>query len=138
METIRQGDVLLIPIKRNDPAFVGVTRKSGVPMGRERVHDHDESVVVLAHGEATGHHHHVKSRNVRLRSQRMAGSGNTRRRILHVGHEGATLEHQEHAPIALAPGRYEVVRQTEYVPAPPVPRQRQSSAPAWERSYVFD
>ncbi len=137
MEVIRQGDVLLIPIERGDPRYIGVTRRSGTSLGRE---DTDEgSVIVLAHGEATGHHHHVKSRKAVMRSQAISGRRTPRRRILHVGHEGATLEHQEHSPIALAPGRYEVVRQTEYVPPKVERKQSTSTAPRPEvRRNVWD
>ena len=129
METIRQGDVLLIPIDRGDPEWVGVTRRSGVAIRRE------EPGIVLAHGEATGHHHHIKARTTSYRQHRL---GRRNRRILHVGHRGATLEHQEHSPIDLAPGRYEVVRQTEYTPAERARPTRDTTASFETRSYVFD
>ena len=132
MEVIRQGDVLLIPIAPRDPDNVGRTRKSGRAVKREDMPEVGK-VVVLAHGEATGHHHHVKSRGAVMRQY------GRRRRILHVGHEGASLEHQEHSPIALAPGRYEVVRQTEYTP--PVTERRVRETPQQRESWrtnVYD
>ena len=131
LETIRQGDVLLIPIAPRDPANVGRTRKGGNAVRREDMPEVGK-VIVLAHGEATGHHHHVKSRGAVMRRY-------GRRRILHVGHEGAALEHQEHSPIALAPGRYEVVRQTEYTP--PVVERTVSVTPQQRESWrtnVYD
>lgn len=125
MEVIRQGDVLLVPIAR---AGDGLTRKNGRAVRRE------EPGIVLAHGEATGHHHHVKSRHAQMRSY---GRGASARRILFVHKSGAKLEHQEHTAIDLAPGKYEVRRQTEY--APPAAERSVTTRRSFEqRSYVYD
>jgi len=130
MDVIRQGDVLLVPLSRSQVISEGLTLRRGRAIPRE------EPGIVLAHGEATGHHHHVKSLHARFRTY---GSGRTRRQILHVHKTGAQLEHQEHSAIALAPGKYEVRRQTEYTPPE---RKRSASAttqPAIQpRTYVYD
>lgn len=125
MNVIRQGDVLLVPIATRGNGF---TRRTGRAVKRE------EPGIVLAHGEATGHHHHVKSRQAQMRSY---GRGQSARRILFVHKSGAKLEHQEHTAIDLAPGKYEVVRQTEYTPTAPV-RSTTTRESFERRSYVFD
>jgi hypothetical protein len=91
---LRQGDVLLVPVER----AVGLTSKEPV----------DEEIV-LALGERTGHAHVVRGRA-------RSASTTTARYLLVDG--PATLVHDEHDPIALAPGAYEVRRQREWVPGP--------------------
>lgn len=66
---------------------------------------------ILAHGEATGHHHSVvcapevemyeKDGTLYLRVERDSG---------------VSVEHQEHAPIYLPRGTFRVLRQREYHP----------------------
>lgn len=93
---MRQGDVLL-------------RRVDSIPRGLKRV-PAENGRVVLAHGEATGHHHSFEDDGgVSLLE------GDSGERFLDVGH-GADLEHQEHGAIAVPPGSYEVVRQREYSP----------------------
>ena len=102
---VRQGDVLLVQVDK---------------LPDERV-DEDSAAArhVLAEGEATGHAHVLEGTDVRRvvlsRSRRWAPS-------LHwtyivVGAHGATLRHEEHLPIAIEPGTYEVRRQREYRPS---------------------
>src|SRR4051812_2503449 len=95
---LRQGDVLLVPVK-------------AVPKQVEPVR-RDDGRVVLAEGEATGHAHTLQGSAVELvRAQR------SRRLYLVVeGDVPAALVHEEHDPIAVAPGLYEVRRQREYEP----------------------
>ena len=66
--------------------------------------------IILAHGEATGHHHSLKADAADWWKD-ADGS-----QFLTVKTATAVV-HQEHAPIALAPGRYRVVRQREYSPS---------------------
>ncbi len=101
---VRQGDVLLVPIDE-------------VPFVNAREVD-VSSRFVLAEGEATGHAHVVLGRS-RLFG-RIPGTRGPVTRCLLV-EEPATLVHQEHDAIALAPGAYEIRRQREYVP--PTPRR---------------
>ncbi len=62
---------------------------------------------VLARGEATGHAH-VVSGGVVFRDPE------SERLFVRVTRGTATVVHDEHAPITLAPGIYEVVGQREY------------------------
>ena len=90
----RQGDVLLVATRLLDREYDEV----------ERVGDR----LVLARGEATGHAHAVESPQARLL-----------RRALNLylvvdGPEPAVLRHEEHAPIRVPPGAYEVRQQREF------------------------
>ena len=97
-KTYRQGDVLLVAV-----AAIPDEAKDRVPRVSNRI--------VLAEGEATGHAHAVKSREaVLFRDPEL------NRVFLQVTGQGVALEHDEHSPVALAPGAYEVVRQVEYSP----------------------
>ncbi|GAC1365526.1 MAG: hypothetical protein NVSMB32_09130 [Actinomycetota bacterium] len=94
---IRQGDVLLVPVDEIPSATKPVARVGGR--------------VILAEGEVTGHHHAISDADVAL------VLGEMERRWLEVGTEGATLVHEEHAALKVAPGRYEVLLQVEYTPS---------------------
>src|SRR5437588_2244300 len=89
----RQGDVLLVPVTE-------------MPCGRPV--EAEGGRLVLARGEATGHHHSVAVEDGELVD---AAEGVVLRIMAPT-----PLEHQEHAPITLRPGVYRVVRQREYVP----------------------
>lgn len=98
----RQGDVLLTRIKAlpegAQPAAAGT-----IP-GR----------VVLAYGEATGHHH-----SIALHGDRVALFRDTAGGAYLVVAEGppVALEHQEHSTITLPAGVYRMPTQVEYSPA---------------------
>lgn len=95
----RQGDVLLVAVEAI-PA-------RAVPVPRHR------NQVVLAYGEATGHRHAIGERHAEL----LAVSGEeVERRFLRIVGTEALLVHEEHDPIALPAGIYQVIRQREYVP----------------------
>jgi hypothetical protein len=91
----RQGDVLLIPVRRR--------RFVGIPVAR------DGGRVVLAYGEATGHAHAIIDRGAELFQTDL---GERFLQVLATG--GVSLTHEEHADIVLPRGLYEVVRQREY------------------------
>ena len=94
----RQGDVLLIPCN----ALPRWARPLAPPGG----------VVVLAHGEVTGHAHTMMAERVRYFREDGSGRG-----FIQVHGGGpAALQHQEHAPVLVEPGLYEVRRQREYRP----------------------
>lgn len=91
---LRQGDVLLVPVDEI-PGVARPLRRAG---GR----------VVLAEGEVTGHAHAIRSSAAAL-------LGTDDERYLRVA-APVSLDHEEHGPIAIAPGTYRVVIQREYVP----------------------
>ena len=92
----RQGDVLLVRVEEIPTDAVPV--EDGPVEGRH----------VVAYGEVTGHHH-----SVAVADARMVKSAEDI--YLEIMAE-TTLDHQEHAPITLAPGKYRYVAQREYSP----------------------
>ena len=64
--------------------------------------------LILAEGEATGHHHSVPATAAQLFA--------VDDRMVMVVSEPTVISHQEHAAIEIAPGMYWVVRQREYTP----------------------
>lgn len=91
----RQGDVLLRRLPQA-PTFVGRVLEFG-----ERI--------ILAEGELTGHFHSVDARYATLHELPEG------KHVLEVC-DPVALEHQEHSPIPLCRGHYEVIRQREYDP----------------------
>jgi hypothetical protein len=104
---VRQGDVLLVPVD----AAPFVDAPAAVEGSR----------FVLAEGEATGHAHVVRGRG---KLYRPIDQDHDLEHPCLVVEEPATLVHEEHDAIVLAPGAYEVRRQREYVA--PTPRHRES------------
>ena len=93
---LRQGDVLLIPI-RDIPTSTKVTR--------------DKRGVILAEGEVTGHFHGIKSRSATLYRTEMD------ERFLRVmGPAPVALAHQEHTTVKIPMGNYQVIIHHEYQP----------------------
>lgn len=91
----RQGDVLLRSID-SIPADAKICRSKATRF-------------VLAEGEATGHSHTICELDGTLS---ITPDGKLYLRT----DDGCELLHQEHGAIAVAPGRYEVIRQREYSP----------------------
>lgn len=104
----RQGDVLLVPVALS----VRLSELEYVP--RE-----PGEGIILAAGEATGHHHRIQTRGPReYRGPTAVGTPNALRgkRYLSVGKKGAELTHEEHDTIKIPEGTYEIVQQREYEP----------------------
>ena len=103
-QMIRQGDVLVRPTTKAPSAKA----KSVTDNGR----------VILAYGEVTNHAHEVipatDNADPVPAMELFEEPDGTR---LLVVQRDALLRHEEHGPIALAPGGYEVIRQVEYSPA---------------------
>jgi hypothetical protein len=99
MNVYRQGDVLIRAI-----AAIPADAKDVTPKGR----------IVLAHGEVTGHAHAIAEGHAREFS--LADATGAVRRFLRVVCDAAQVRHEEHAPIPLPPGAYEIVQQREYTP----------------------
>lgn len=89
----RQGDVLIERIVK-------------IPPSAQR---QDAKVIVLAHGEATGHAHTIKDRD-------SADWWKTESEHFLEIAAGAEVVHQEHGTIHIPKGRYRVSRQREYSP----------------------
>lgn len=90
----RQGDVLIRRIK-SLPAQKAQPRLTGI----------------LAYGEVTGHAHRVE--DLTHAEVLEVGKG----LFLRVGAEGVRVIHEEHAPVTLPAGNYEIEIQKEYTPA---------------------
>ena len=68
---------------------------------------------VLQRGEATGHAHRIDPRDLsKAKVYLLAGS----RRIVIEAVESVRVTHEEHKPLTLPPGHWEVRRQREYSP----------------------
>jgi hypothetical protein len=94
-EHYRQGDVFLIKV-------------DALPVGA-KVETVGDSVV-LAYGETTGHSHRL---NTHIDGLTMYAWKEDK--LVELRQPGE-LRHEEHDPIALAPGFYKVVIQREYTP----------------------
>ena len=94
---IRQGDVLLLPV-------------SDIPASANPAHA-ETGRLILARGEATGHHHSIAmSDQVAMFREDGIGGG----LFLAVTGAPVALEHQEHTALVIAPGTYEVRIQRTY------------------------
>jgi hypothetical protein len=95
MTQYRQGDVFL-------------QRTEKLPRGEQKKVKKENGELILARGEATGHHHAIRSRSAILM---LIGTEMflrcLKREILH---------HEEHGPVPIEPGTYRVIRQREYSP----------------------
>lgn len=100
----RQGDVLLVLV-------------ASIPVGAKDVTPRDR--IVIAEGEVTGHAHAVypevsdKPRAKPVMPARLWDAG--AERFLQVV-APTSLKHEEHAPVQLPVGNYQVVHQREYSP----------------------
>jgi hypothetical protein len=92
---IRQGDVLLVPVDEAAAEGARVERRGKV---------------VLAEGEATGHAHRIVDPRAELRTRWST------RFLVVTGDEPVVLEHEEHDPLPVAPGTWEIRRQREFTP----------------------
>lgn len=93
MTYYQQGDVLIKPVRN----FVMVPDLKPRPDG------------VLMHGEVTGHMHRLTDASDGLLYE--DGQGKL---WLRVGAKGATIQHEEHKPITVPEGDYEIGRVREY------------------------
>jgi hypothetical protein len=93
----RQGDVLIESVRT-------------IPEGAKA--QEASSRIVLALGEATGHHHALE---IEAEDDPADWWKRGEEQFVELKSAG-TVTHQEHAPIALLPGRYRVTRQREYSP----------------------
>jgi hypothetical protein len=97
MRQYRQGDVFLRAVEMIPP--------------RARPVRAEGDRVVVARGELSGHAHAFAAAEAMMYRQVRTG-----RVFLLIGEEDARLRHEQHEPIAVPPGHYEVLRQREYTP----------------------
>lgn len=97
---LRQGDVLLIAVSE-----IPAAAKAQPAKGKK---------VILALGEATGHHHRFEFRDTSHNVKLYVADGGAR--YVHVT-KPAELLHEEHSTVAVPVGRYLVPQQVEYTPA---------------------
>jgi hypothetical protein len=88
---IRQGDVLVVPCK-SIPSSVTAAEPID---GR----------LILALGEATGHHHSIAAGSGVTMFRANEGDGGL---YLSISGSPVSLEHQEHTALTIKPGNYEV------------------------------
>jgi len=97
MRQYRQGDVFLRAVEMIPP--------------RARPVRPEGDRVVVARGELSGHAHAFAAAEAMMYRQARTG-----RVFLQVAETGARLQHEQHDPILLPAGHYEVLRQREYTP----------------------
>lgn len=101
----RQGDVFIQRLS-DDADFPAAAKEVKPDAGR----------TILAYGEVTGHAHALPSRAKLFRMDAEPNSGVSAPAYLVIDGLPATLKHEEHAPVKLAPGKYKVSIQREYSP----------------------
>mgnify|MGYP001567923407 CR=1 FL=1 len=103
-DLIRHGDLLFVPVKKTQVSEVeGLREVSGK---------------VIERGEVTGHAHRVTEGDVTIEEhvRKSWQSGDmlpTGIRYMTV-HTPATVTHEEHKPVTLLPGLYEIMRAREF------------------------
>ncbi len=98
-KAVRQGDVLVLPITALPKSITPVDPEAGC--------------YVLAHGEATGHHHSFALSD-RVAMFREDGAGGGLFGTI-TGDAAEMLTHQEHSALAVSPGPIASIRQRTYV-----------------------
>lgn len=87
---LQQGDVLLL-------------RHSALPADCKRV-TCDKRGVVLAEGEHTGHYHGIENEGGLALMEAPDG----KRFLVNEGKEAVTIKHQEHKPVVVQPGIWQI------------------------------
>jgi hypothetical protein len=100
-----QGDIL-------------IERVEDAPISGQVVQTSGEGPVVVAEGEATGHHHRLFGSVTLFRDDALARQVPPDLYVAHVRVSSPTarLEHEEHAPIMLEQGTYRLRRQRQLEP----------------------
>jgi hypothetical protein len=98
---MRQGDV-------------GIIKVLAIPSEATLV-PAEKNTIVLAYGEQTGHSHRIDTSDAVVREFTMTDAQGVVRRFLNVM-SSAVVVHEEHAPIPLQEGTYEIIQQREYFP----------------------
>ena len=115
----QQGDVLLVAVPQKE--VLNIKKNYHI-----KTHEDQEGKVVLAEGEATGHHHRFEID--RLDPDVLISSFHSRPRYfsrslgrfpeyIHIEGGEATLYHEEHNPLTIKPGLYRrsIVREFDHI-----------------------
>ena len=94
----RQGDLLFIRVEKT-------------PENLQQTQDQ-----ILAHGEITGHAHKVVTPGVQVFDFKGVVNQQTLRSKFLKSETPIHIQHEEHGPIVLDSGNWEVLRQREYTP----------------------
>ena len=97
----RQGDVGIAKVNKSE-----FTLESVKPVNNR---------LVLAYGEATGHHHSISLLDY-PNTELYTAKEQPATMLLYIPDAPVTIEHQEHGNIELERGWYQVERQVEYSP----------------------
>lgn len=89
-DQLQQGDVLMLPV-------------TALPKGCKTIKD--RRGVVLAEGEVTGHYHGIGGDEADVA---LMEAPDGRRFVVNSGDKPVTLTHQEHKPVTVAPGAFQV------------------------------
>ncbi len=100
--------------RQGDIGIARVTKKFDINMELKPIKAVNGRLI-LAYGEATGHHHSVSLLDY-PETELYDVIGEAEKMLLKVAEPGVVIEHQEHAAIILEPGWYEIHRQVEYSP----------------------
>lgn len=103
-ELIRQGDILLRKIE--DEGLAKRLRKEGTNVPRVR-----GKGLIIALGEATGHHHRVLTKGVRVIQR------DGKRYLVVPQGTVAEFVHEEHETLLVGAGVHEISNQREYEPS---------------------
>lgn len=95
---VRQGDLLFIPAEKIQDYFLERAEKE--PKG------------IIEEGEATGHHHRLADLEAAEVFHVKGWSG--KETMLRVGATGVSIVHEEHKPVQLPEGVYQVNRAREF------------------------
>jgi hypothetical protein len=114
LKPIRQGDVWLVPLSETEQGLMNSHHDTKLHALRRTA---GQGIIVAA-GEATGHHHRILAPKARLLQPNSPG---LRRvisdRLLRSPKGGCTITHEEHAPLEIPEGLYKVVIAREYAPS---------------------
>lgn len=105
---VRQGDIALVKVANAPADFVPKATKNGA--------------VTVGYGEVTGHHHTIEDAvwlvapDTTMDDLHQFALGDKTLPVFVVADAPTTIAHQEHSPIALDAGVWQVVRQRQYFP----------------------
>tara|TARA_R100000808_G_scaffold9836_3_gene26659 strand:- start:27604 stop:27975 length:372 start_codon:yes stop_codon:yes gene_type:complete len=114
MKTYQQGDVILKEVHKNQVEDI-----IGLNSSKEYKMEHPTDKVVLALGEATGHHHRFEAEKLDPHTDVIGYSGAYQEmpNVIEILGGEATLYHEEHNPLTIPEGSYaiSIVRELDHI-----------------------